>query len=85
MKWDFSGTLQMLPTIYGVDFVEYMKIMLFVALLQPFQTSQFIIAGGLRGAGDTKSTAKITTVTVVFTAVSAEFSRKNTAYRGSLS
>ena len=42
------------------------KIMLFVAFLQPFQTSQFIIAGGLRGAGDTKSTAKITTVTVLF-------------------
>ena len=41
------------------------KIMLFVALLQPFQTSQFIIAGGLRGAGDTKATAKITTVTVL--------------------
>ena len=42
------------------------KIMLFVAFLQPFQTSQFIIAGGLRGAGDTKSTAKITTITVLF-------------------
>ena len=42
------------------------RIMLFVAFLQPFQTSQFIIAGGLRGAGDTKSTAKITTVTVLF-------------------
>ena len=41
------------------------RIMLFVACLQPFQTSQFIIAGGLRGAGDTKSTAKITTVTVL--------------------
>lgn len=41
------------------------RIMLFVAFLQPFQTSQFIIAGGLRGAGDTKSTAKITTVTVL--------------------
>ncbi len=41
------------------------RIMLFVAFLQPFQTSQFIVAGGLRGAGDTKSTAKITTVTVL--------------------
>ena len=41
-------------------------VLLFVAFLQPFQTSQFIIAGGLRGAGDTKSTAKITTVTVLF-------------------
>ena len=40
-------------------------LMLFVAFLQPFQSSQFIIAGGLRGAGDTRSTAIITTVTVL--------------------
>lgn len=40
-------------------------IMLIVALLQPFQGSQFIIAGGLRGAGDTKTTAVITFVTVL--------------------
>jgi len=40
-------------------------IMLIVALLQPFQGSQFIIAGGLRGAGDTKTTAMITFVTVL--------------------
>lgn len=40
-------------------------IMLFVAFLQPFQSSQFIIAGGLRGAGDTKTTAVITFVTVL--------------------
>jgi Na+-driven multidrug efflux pump len=38
--------------------------MFFVAFLQPFQSSQFIIAGGLRGAGDTKATAIITTITV---------------------
>lgn len=41
------------------------KIMLFVAFLQPFQSSQFIIAGGLRGAGDTKTTAVITFITVL--------------------
>ena len=41
------------------------KIMLFVAFLQPFQTSQFIISGGLRGAGDTKATAMITFLTVL--------------------
>ena len=41
------------------------KIMLFVAFLQPFHTSQFIIAGGLRGAGDTKATALITFLTVL--------------------
>ena len=42
------------------------QIMLFVAFLQPFQSSQFIIAGGLRGAGDTKITAVITLITVLF-------------------
>ncbi len=40
-------------------------IMLFVAFLQPFQSSQFIIAGGLRGAGDTRTTAIITFITVL--------------------
>ncbi len=41
------------------------QIMLIVALLQPFQGSQFIIAGGLRGAGDTRTTAMITFITVL--------------------
>lgn len=41
------------------------KIMLFVAFLQPFQTSQFILSGGLRGAGDTKTTAIITFLTIL--------------------
>ncbi len=41
------------------------QIMLFVAFMQPFQSSQFITSGGLRGAGDTKSTAKIVFVTVL--------------------
>ncbi len=41
------------------------KIMVIVALLQPFQGSQFIISGGLRGAGDTKTTAMITFITIL--------------------
>lgn len=41
------------------------KILLFMAFMQPFQTSQFIITGGLRGAGDTKTTAAITCITVL--------------------
>ena len=41
------------------------RIMLFVAFLQPFQSSQFIIAGALRGAGDTKATAMFTFITVL--------------------
>ena len=40
-------------------------IMLFVAMLQPIQSSQFILAGGLRGAGDTRSTAMISLVTML--------------------
>ena len=41
------------------------QIMLFIAFTQPFQSSQFITTGGLRGAGDTKTTAKITFITVL--------------------
>ncbi|MBR2287407.1 MAG: MATE family efflux transporter [Clostridia bacterium] len=40
-------------------------IMLFLAFVQPFQASQFIVAGGLRGAGDTRATAVITTITMM--------------------
>ncbi len=42
------------------------QIMLFVAFLQPFQCTQFVFAGSLRGAGDTRVTAMITLVTVLF-------------------
>lgn len=41
------------------------KILFLLAFTQPFQASQFILAGALRGAGDTKATARITTVTVL--------------------
>lgn len=40
-------------------------IMLFVAGIQPVQCSQFVLAGALRGAGDTRITALITLVTVL--------------------
>ncbi|MDD6317212.1 MAG: MATE family efflux transporter [Clostridia bacterium] len=36
-----------------------------IALIQPFQSSQFILAGALRGAGDTKYTAMVTMLTVM--------------------
>ncbi len=36
-----------------------------VALIQPLQSSQFILAGALRGAGDTKYTAKVIFITVM--------------------
>ncbi len=40
-------------------------ILMFVAFMQPFQSSQFIIAGGLRGAGDTRSIAIIVMITTL--------------------
>lgn len=41
------------------------KILMLVALIQPLQSSQFILAGALRGAGDTRATAVITFITVL--------------------
>ena len=41
------------------------KILLMVALLQPFQSSQFILAGSMRGAGDTRAVAYITGFTML--------------------
>jgi len=41
------------------------RILMFVALVQPLQSSQFILAGALRGAGDTRATAIITFITVL--------------------
>ena len=36
-----------------------------VAVIQPFQASQFIYAGALRGAGDTKYTAMVVMLTAM--------------------
>lgn len=41
------------------------RILKLVAFIQPFQSSQFILAGALRGAGDTRATAVITFLTVL--------------------
>lgn len=41
------------------------QILKLVALIQPFESSQFIIAGALRGAGDTRATAIITFITIL--------------------
>lgn len=41
------------------------RILTFVAFIQPFQSSQFILAGSLRGAGDTRATAVISLLTVL--------------------
>ncbi|NLM25267.1 MAG: MATE family efflux transporter [Firmicutes bacterium] len=42
------------------------EILKLVAFVQPFQSAQFILAGALRGAGDTRATAIITLLTVLF-------------------
>ena len=41
------------------------RIMMFVGFTQPLQSSQFILSGALRGAGDTRATAIITFITVL--------------------
>lgn len=41
------------------------EIMFLIALSQPIQSDQFIVSGGLRGAGDTRFTALSTLVTVL--------------------
>lgn len=41
-------------------------IMTIIAIIQPLQASQFITAGALRGAGDTKATAAVIFVTTLF-------------------
>jgi len=44
---------------------EGARILKLVAIMQPFQSSQLILAGALRGAGDTRATAKIIFITVL--------------------
>ncbi len=41
------------------------QILLLLAASQPFQADQFIVSGGLRGAGDTRFTAVIILITVI--------------------
>lgn len=41
------------------------NVMKIIAIIQPFQSSQLVLTGALRGAGDTKSTARIIFVTMV--------------------
>jgi putative MATE family efflux protein len=64
----FGGRIVALYTS-GPDSAEIInigsKLMMLVALIQPLQSSQFILAGSLRGAGDTKSVAAIIFVTIL--------------------
>lgn len=72
----FSFILGMVFLLFGeqivslysneTEVIETGAVMLrYVALVQPFQGAQFILAGALRGAGDTKVTAMITFLTVL--------------------
>lgn len=61
----FGGNIVSLYTNEPDVISEGARILLFVAAVQPFQVSQFILAGALRGAGDTKSTARISFITVL--------------------
>lgn len=40
------------------------QVLILIACSQPIQSSQFIVSGGLRGAGDTRYTAVVTAITV---------------------
>lgn len=62
----FLGTpIMKLYTDDPAIIVQGANILKLVALVQPFQSSQFILAGALRGAGDTRGTAVITFATVL--------------------
>lgn len=61
----FGRQIVMLYTDDPVIITQGARILKMVALIQPFQSSQFILAGALRGAGDTRATAVITFLTVL--------------------
>ncbi|HLS54420.1 MAG TPA: MATE family efflux transporter, partial [Tissierellaceae bacterium] len=49
----FGGLIASLYTNNSEVVVEAGKVLKLVAFIQPFQSSQLIVSGGLRGAGDT--------------------------------
>lgn len=61
----FGETIVSLYTDEAVVIAEGAKILMLVAFIQPFQSSQFILTGVLRGAGDTRATAVIIFITVL--------------------
>lgn len=61
----FGAQIMGLYTDDLVVIAEGAKILRVAGLIQPFQSSQFILAGALRGAGDTKTTAIITFITIL--------------------
>ncbi len=56
---------------------EGARILKLMALIQPFQSSQFILTGALRGAGDTRATAVIIFLTVFLVRPSVAWTNVN--------
>ncbi|GAA6514954.1 MATE family efflux transporter [Merdimmobilis hominis] len=61
----FGGPIVALYNDDPMIVAEGAKMLMIVAITQPLQSSQFILAGALRGAGDTRATAYITFLTVL--------------------
>lgn len=61
----FGKEIVALYTDDAVVIEEGAQILKLVAIIQPFQSSQLILAGALRGAGDTRATAMIMLITVL--------------------
>lgn len=65
MFFFFGGNIVALYNDDPLIISEGAKMLMLVAIIQPLQSSQFILAGALRGAGDTRATAYITFFTVL--------------------
>lgn len=61
----FSDTIMQLYSSDVMVIKTGSTILLFLAFIQPFQCIQFVVAGGLSGAGDSKSTATIIFITIL--------------------
>lgn len=61
----FGGTIASLYTNSSEVIVEASKVLKLMAFIQPFQGSQLIMSGGLRGAGDTMWTLVSTFVGIL--------------------
>ena len=75
----------LMKTLYSVDdnvLDIASKIMIFVAIMQPFQSTQFVVGGVLRGAGDTRVQAFIVLFTVVIVRLSLVYLCVNVLHLG---
>jgi len=61
----FGEQITMFYTLEETIILESAKILMIVAFLQPLQSSQLVLSGALRGAGDTKSMAVITFIGII--------------------